>query len=121
MTQRSIIINSQVVQNYFIVSLAVADILVALCVMPFHIINTALGHWPFSALFCNAWLTCDILMCTASILNLCAIAVDRYRAIHDPLNYVRMRTKRRVLVGVALVWIVSAAISVPPLLGWNNR
>lgn len=66
------------------------------------------------------WLTFDILACTASILNLCAIATDRYYAIHDAINYAQKRTSKRVLVTISAVWFVSAIISAPPLLGWNN-
>jgi len=52
-----------------------------------------------------------MLACTASILNLCAIALDRYRAIHDPIGYAQRRTLGRVLATVAVVWATSAVIS----------
>ena len=61
-----------------------------------------------------------ILMCTASILNLCAIAVDRFYVIHDPISYAQKHTMKRVLTYIAVVWGLSILISVPPLLGWNN-
>lgn len=108
------------VANMYMVSLAVADITVSVFVMPFNVIYTIRGKWDFGLFFCKGWLTCDILCCTASILNLCAIAVDRYQAIHDPINYARKRTMNRVVFGIAFVWILSALIAMPPLLGWND-
>lgn len=108
------------VQNFYLVSLAVADLAVAVLVMPYNVVYSMLGFWPFGGPFCLAWATCDILTCTASILHLCAVAVDRYRAIHDPIAYAQKRTIRRVLLCVAAVWFVSGLISIPPLLGWNN-
>ena len=108
------------VQNFYIVSLAVSDLAVALLVMPLNVANFVLdGRWAFGVVVCHVWLTADILTCTASILNLCAIALDRYRAIHDPIGYAQRRTIRRVLTTVAVVWTTSAVISVPPLVGWN--
>ncbi len=108
------------VPNFFIVSLSVADLAVAILVMPFNVANFCIGYWVFGSVFCNMWLTFDILTCTASILNLCAIAIDRYRAIHDPINYSQKRTFGRVMVMIALVWGLSAIISIPPLFGWND-
>ena len=107
------------VPNFFIVSLAVADLAVAICVMPYDIANYILGRWVFGTIFCNLWLTFDVLTCTASILNLCAIAIDRYYAIHNPF-YAQKRTVNRVLVCIGIVWLVSGLISIPPLVGWNN-
>jgi len=108
------------IPNFFVASLACADLAVAVLVMPFHVANFVQGRWSFGAVWCNAWLTFDILTCTSSILHLCAIALDRYNAIHDPITYAMQRTRRRVLVKIAIVWATSAAISVPPLIGWNS-
>ncbi|CAF1331285.1 unnamed protein product [Adineta steineri] len=104
------------VQNFFIVSLAFSDMLVAITVMPFHIVTHILDRWIFGRIFCQIFVTCDVLLCTSSILNLCAIALDRYWAISDPIQYARQRTVRRVLFMIALVWILSATISIPPII-----
>ncbi|XP_067643430.1 tyramine/octopamine receptor [Eurosta solidaginis] len=110
----------RIVQNFFIVSLAVADLTVALLVLPFNVAYSILGRWEFGIHICKMWLTCDILCCTSSILNLCAIALDRYWAITDPINYAQKRTVGRVLLLIAGVWILSLVISSPPLIGWND-
>lgn len=110
----------RIVQNFFIVSLAVADLAVALLVLPFNVAYLLLGKWVFGIHLCKLWLTCDVMCCTASILNLCAIALDRYWAITDPINYAQKRTLKRVLATIAFVWVLSGAISSPPLAGWND-
>lgn len=110
----------RIVQNFFIVSLAVADLTVALLVMPFNVAYSILGRWEFGILFCKMWVTSDVMCCTSSILNLCAIALDRYWAITDPINYAQKRTLGRVLALIGGVWVLSLVISSPPLLGWND-
>ncbi|XP_041980036.1 octopamine receptor [Aricia agestis] len=110
----------RIVQNFFIVSLAVADLTVAILVLPLNVAYSILGQWVFGIYMCKMWLTCDIMCCTSSILNLCAIALDRYWAITDPINYAQKRTLQRVLLMIGIVWILSLIISSPPLLGWND-
>lgn len=110
----------RIVQNFFIVSLAVADLTVALLVLPFNVAYSILGRWEFGIHMCKTWLTCDVMCCTASILNLCAIALDRYWAITDPINYAQKRTLKRVLMMIGGVWVLSLLISSPPLIGWND-
>lgn len=110
----------RIVQNFFIVSLAVADLTVAILVLPFNVANMVLGRWVFGIHLCKMWLTSDVLCCTSSILNLCAIALDRYWAITDPINYAQKRTVERVLMLIVAVWALSLVISSPPLIGWND-
>ncbi|XP_028176211.1 tyramine/octopamine receptor-like [Ostrinia furnacalis] len=110
----------RIMQNFFIVSLAAADLAVAVLVMPLNVAYSTLGRWLWGKHLCKMWLTCDIMSCTSSILNLCAIALDRYWAITDPINYASKRTLARVLYQIAGVWLLSLIISSPPLLGWND-
>lgn len=35
------------------------------------------GQWGMSQTLCDAWVATDCMACTASILNLVAIAIDR--------------------------------------------
>ncbi|VDM12428.1 unnamed protein product, partial [Wuchereria bancrofti] len=78
------------------------------------------GRWLLGMTLCHIFTTADIMLCTSSILNLCAIALDRYWAIHDPINYVHKRTLKFVCRTIAVVWLASACISVPPIIGWND-
>lgn len=108
------------VGNIFIVSLALSDILVGLCVTPFALVYQLQGVWNFGSVFCDFWISMDIICCTASIVNLCVISYDRYNAISQPLHYAQFRTVRRALCLVILAWTYSIVIALPPLLGWKT-
>uniref|UniRef100_A0A8C6XLF2 Dopamine receptor D2 n=1 Tax=Naja naja TaxID=35670 RepID=A0A8C6XLF2_NAJNA len=111
----------QTTTNYLIVSLAVADLLVATLVMPWVVYMEVVGEWRFSRIHCDIFVTLDVMMCTASILNLCAISIDRYTAVAMPMLYnTRYSSKRRVTGMIAVVWILSFAISCPLMFGLNN-
>ncbi|XP_075460156.1 D(2) dopamine receptor [Ascaphus truei] len=111
----------QTTTNYLIVSLAVADLLVATLVMPWVVYLEVVGEWRFSRIHCDIFVTLDVMMCTASILNLCAISIDRYTAVAMPMLYnTRYSSKRRVTVMITVVWVLSFAISCPLLFGLNN-
>ncbi|XP_022648478.1 5-hydroxytryptamine receptor 2A-like [Varroa destructor] len=108
------------VTNFFLVSLALADLMVCLAVMPFGVLELFYGYWPFSTVVCTIWVTCDVLGCSASILHLCCISVGRYIGIRNPLR-TRQRTqyqsRRSVLTRVLGVWLLASVISCPlPLL-----
>ncbi|AWO99016.1 D(2)-like dopamine receptor [Scophthalmus maximus] len=111
----------QTTTNYLIVSLAVADLLVATLVMPWVVYLEVVGEWRFSKIHCDIFVTLDVMMCTASILNLCAISIDRYTAVALPMLYnTRYSSRRRVTVMISVVWVLSFAISCPLLFGLNN-
>ncbi|KAM9853107.1 D(2)-like dopamine receptor [Aulostomus maculatus] len=111
----------QTTTNYLIVSLAVADLLVATLVMPWVVYLEVVGEWRFSKIHCDIFVTLDVMMCTASILNLCAISIDRYTAVAMPMLYnTHYSSRRRVTVMISVVWVLSFAISCPLLFGLNN-
>jgi len=73
--------------NLFLASLAVADLFLASLVMTFAVANDMMGYWIFGDQFCETWIAFDVMCCTASIVNLCAISLDRFLHIKDPLRY----------------------------------
>ncbi|XP_053313353.1 5-hydroxytryptamine receptor 1F [Spea bombifrons] len=106
--------------NYLICSLAVTDFLVAVLVMPFSIIYIIKETWLMGQAVCDIWLSVDITCCTCSILHLSAIALDRYRAITDAVEYARKRTPQHAAFMIAVVWILSIFISLP-ILFWRHQ
>ena len=109
------------VSNYFICSLAIADMMVALLVMPFAIyVEVMGGMWYLGSTLCDVWIAIDVIACTASILNLTAISVDRFVAVTRPLKHARYRNSKRVFFLIAATWVVSLAIGLPILMGVND-
>ena len=108
------------VTNYFIVSLAAADLLVGLVVVPFAIVDTVTGgYWYFSEVWCDLWHALDILGCTSSICHLCVISLDRFWAVTRPLAYPTMMTRKLGWILIVVVWLVSCSISFPCIAWWR--
>lgn len=103
------------ITNYFIVSLAFADLLVAILVMPFNASMELSGEWVFGRTMCDFFNANDVLFSTASILHLCCISMDRYIAILHPLKYEIKMTRTRVAVMLAVTWVSSILISYIPV------
>ncbi|TNN21167.1 Dopamine receptor 4 [Schistosoma japonicum] len=122
------------VTNCFIASLAAADLLLGAIVMPFAVIDLLRSIykeclpkeqqdqyviWPFGQAWCDTWHAFDVLSSTASILNLCAISVERYVAISDPFNYPLRVTHSRCILMIMLTWVCSILISFPAIAWWR--
>lgn len=67
----------RVITNYFVVSLALADMLVAICAMSFNASVEFTGKWFFGSFMCDVWNSLDVYFSTVSIFHLCCISVDR--------------------------------------------
>ncbi|XP_058139393.1 adenosine receptor A2b [Dasypus novemcinctus] len=105
--------------NYFLVSLAAADVAVGLFAIPFAV-TISLG-------FCTDFHSCLFLACfvlvptQSSIFSLLAVAVDRYLAIRVPLRYKSLVTGTRARTVIAVLWVLAFGIGLTPFLGWNSR
>ncbi|XP_030630776.1 dopamine receptor D4a [Chanos chanos] len=107
--------------NYFIVSLAVADLLLAVLVLPLFVYAEFQdGVWSLNMTICDGLMTMDVMLCTASIFNLCAISVDRFIAVLVPLNYDRKHVDQRQIVLLSATWILALAVASPVIFGINN-
>ena len=110
----------QTVTNYFVCSLAAADLLVGALVMPFSVVHEVLNKWwLFGQDWCDLWHSFDVLASTASILNLCVISLDRYWAITDPMSYPTKMTSKKAMILIAVVWTCSSLISFPAIIWWR--
>ncbi len=95
--------------NLLILSLAVADMLVGLIVIPVDAIKLIETCWNFGHNICRLFLTIMGLLLSASLSNLILIAVDRYIAVCHPLLYPKKITTTRTLMGICLCWFCSSA------------
>lgn len=75
------------VTNYFIVNLAVGDILLTLFCVPFSFFSILiLQYWPYGSVLCHLVNYCQAVSVLVSAYTLVAISVDRYSAILWPLR-----------------------------------
>ncbi|XP_073423955.1 alpha-1B adrenergic receptor [Dendrobates tinctorius] len=119
----SVVTNRQlrIPTNYLIVNLAIADLFLSTTVLPFSATLEIVNRWIFGKIFCDIWAAMDVLCCTASIFSLCAISIDRYIGVRYSLRYPIIVTRKRVLLALLGVWILSIVISIGPLLGWKQQ
>uniref|UniRef100_A0A8C1IEM5 G-protein coupled receptors family 1 profile domain-containing protein n=1 Tax=Cyprinus carpio TaxID=7962 RepID=A0A8C1IEM5_CYPCA len=94
--------------NLIILSLAVADMLVGLIVMPVDAIKLIETCWYFGDTFCDVFMIIMGLLLSTSICNLVLIAVDRYVAVCHPLLYPQKITMTKTLISICLCWFFSS-------------
>ncbi|XP_059171369.1 muscarinic acetylcholine receptor M5-like [Physella acuta] len=110
--------NLQTVSNYFLLSLAVADLTIGIVSMPLYTVYLLMGYWPLKALMCDVWLSLDYTMSNASVANLIIISFDRYLSVTRPLTYRAKRTPRRAATMIGCAWVISSIIWTPWIFAW---
>lgn len=100
------------VTNFFIVNLAVGDILIAILCIPFTFIsNFVLQHWPFGSVMCIIVSYSQAVSVFISAYTLVAISIDRYIAIIYPFRP-RM-TKLQAKLIISIIWVVALLTPLP--------
>nr|XP_020458729.1 5-hydroxytryptamine receptor 1D-like [Monopterus albus] len=108
------------VTSVLIMNLAISDLLVGVGVMPFVALSVINHRWVDCNDLCLYVGYTSSVYCTASVLTLAAIALDRYYSIMDCLRYSSRCTPWRSCAVVLWIWLQALAASCPPLLGWSS-
>lgn len=104
------------VTNFFIVSLAVTDIIMTVTCVPFTILSNLFFHyWPFGAFMCPVVGFIQLASVLLRSFMLVAMTCDRYHVARKPLKP-RLLTKCRAKVLVAIISALSSLIALPTFL-----
>ncbi|XP_028858053.1 muscarinic acetylcholine receptor M5b [Denticeps clupeoides] len=114
-------VNSQLktVNNYYLLSLAFADLIIGVFSMNLYTSYIVMGHWSLGNVACDLWLTLDYVASNASVMNLLVISFDRYFSITRPLTYRAKRTPKRAGIMIGMAWLISFILWAPPILCWQ--
>nr|XP_043901036.1 muscarinic acetylcholine receptor M3 isoform X1 [Solea senegalensis] len=107
------------VNNYFLLSLAVADLIIGVISMNLYTTYLVMGYWAMGNWACDLWLAIDYVASNASVMNLLVISFDRYFSITRPLTYRAKRTTKRAGIMIGLAWFVSLVLWAPAILLWQ--
>ena len=109
------------VTNYFVTSLALSDILTTGLVTPFHLDATTTDHqWTHGEFICSLYTTMYLLAVPSSIMNLCAVTVDRYLVLKMPFRYNSLMTPRRAVLIICCLWVYAIVWACLPVMGWKQ-
>ena len=106
--------------NFFIVNLAMSDLLFYLIVIPVSLVYRHLQSWVINEAVV-ASITCKMtpyladVFLLVSVQSLVVIAVDRFVAVVFPLR-VSLLTSKRCLLCIVSMWVVSMLVAFPHLL-----
>ncbi|KAJ8245258.1 hypothetical protein GJAV_G00268770 [Gymnothorax javanicus] len=114
----SIIMNRslQTINNYFLFSLACADLIIGFGTMNLYTVYIAVGYWPLGSVACYLWLILDYVVCNVSGFHLIVISFDRYFCIAKPLSYPAWRTTRIAGMMITAPWVLAFLLWGPPIL-----
>ena len=109
--------NLQSFQNYFVLNLAIADLIMGAISEPLLVVTYWYDH---NLIYFIHYLTA-ILSAACSLLNITALSIIRYFAVKQPFLTQSIVNERSVLVSIGVVWVIAIHYALLPLVGWRDK
>ena len=104
------------INNYLIINLAIADLMIGLLSMNFYTIMIIQGGWYMGYNLCQFWLILDYVCSQTSSFNLLVICIDRYLSVQYAVWYRNKRSVMHAVAAMVTVWVLSLLIWAVPIL-----
>lgn len=108
----------RLIRHYFVINLAVADILIAAILIPLFV---AAQLTTGNIVLCRSQIVLDIACGTAAILCLAMISLERYVAVKYSLHYHAIVTQRKAIFCMVFIWVYSLVVSCAAFLSLLNE
>ncbi|KFP77410.1 putative G-protein coupled receptor 19, partial [Apaloderma vittatum] len=102
---------TQSTTNYFVVSMACADLLISIASTPFVLLQFAYGRWMLGNVMCKVVRYVQYLTPAVQIYVLLSICVDRFYTIVYPLSFKVSREKAKKMILAS--WLLDALFASP--------
>ena len=93
--------------NYYIISLALTDILQASCTMPLAVVFLATRFWPFGTPVCYVAAITKLSLVITSLYTMTLMALNRYYKIVKPSKYQAIFKKNFIVITASVVWAIA--------------
>ena len=109
--------------NLLIVSLAVADLSAGAIAIPLRLSEVYKASFTLDVDYCRVSHCFTLLNITGSILNLVAIAIERFIAIEFPYRYIQLIYQRipYPIYSIITTWLIVIGITFLPLYAWGSN
>lgn len=98
------------VTNYLVLSLAVADLLRALLILPFLFIVSVANEWILGNIGCKLLHVSGSTLLGTSLLTVMLLAINRYLHLTRPELYYKVFRKKCCVIMVLSTWLITAVL-----------
>ncbi|KAG5843495.1 hypothetical protein ANANG_G00151540 [Anguilla anguilla] len=105
--------------NVLIASLALGDLLYILFAIPINVVKLWAQDWPFGVYICKLVPLIQKASVGITVLSLCALSIDRYRAVMSWSRVKGTGIPLRKAVEVTVIWTLAVALAVPEALAFD--
>ncbi|XP_055918559.1 neuropeptide CCHamide-2 receptor-like [Eupeodes corollae] len=102
------------IPNTYILSLALADLLVIIICVPLASVPYVLDSWPWGATLCRVTECAKDISIGVSVFTLTALSGERYCAIVNPLR--KLQTRPLTVLTATLIWMLAILCATPAAL-----